>query len=55
MKQTASFFSEIINVCAVHSELFLRSETPLLTNLLSSVLSVYSCTFGIENGLAWYG
>ena len=27
----------------------------MLANLLTSILRVSSCTFGIGNGLAWYG
>ena len=51
MERTVPFFLDIINVGAVHSELFL----PMFTYLLTSVLRVSSCTFGIGNGFAWYG
>ena len=55
MKQTVPMFLGIINVDAAHSESILRFKTPMFTNLLSSVLKVSSCTFGIENHLVWYG
>ena len=33
MKRTVPFFIGIINVDAPHSQLFLRFETPILTNI----------------------
>ena len=52
MKQTVQFFLGIINVRAIHSELFLHFKTPMHTYLLPSVFRVSSCTFGIGNGFA---
>ena len=49
MKQT--FFLGIINVGAAYSKLFSCVKTPMLTNLLSSILRVSSYTFGIGKGL----
>ena len=47
MKRTVPFFLGIINVGTAHSELFLHFKIPISTNLLTSVLRVASCTFGI--------
>ena len=55
MKRTVPLYQGIKKVGAVHSELFLRFKTPMLTNLLTSVLLVSTFTFRIGNGLAWYG
>ena len=55
MKQTVPFVLWIINVGAAHSKLYIHCKTFMFTNLFTSVLRVSSCTFGIGNGLAWYG
>ena len=52
MKQTFSFFLGIINVGTAYSELFSCFKAPMFTNLLTSFLRVYLCTFGIGNGFA---
>ena len=54
MKPIVPLFLRIKNVGASYSELFLRFETPTLTNLLISIFRVTSCTFGIGNGFACY-
>ena len=55
MKQTVPFFLGILNVGTAHSELFLHFKTSMFTNLLNFVIRVSSCTFGMGNGLTWYG
>ena len=49
IKQTVPFFFGIINVGVAHSD-----KTPMNTNILTSILRVYLCTFGIGNGFTWY-
>ena len=55
MKRSVPFFLEITNVGAAHSELFLHFKTYMFTNLLTSILRVSSCIFGIGNSFAWSG
>ena len=52
MKRTVPFLLVIIKVGAAHLELFLRFNTPMFINLLTSVFRVSSCILGIGKGLA---
>ena len=54
MKQTVPFLLGVINVGTTHSELFLRFNTPMFAHLLTSILRVSSCIFGIGNGLSFF-
>ena len=54
MKQIVLFILKIIIVGAAYFELFSRFKTSMYTNLLTSVLRVSSCAFGMGNDLVWY-
>ena len=47
-------------MCVLHSDQeslnsgFSKEGIPMFINLLTSVLRVSACTFGIGNGFAWY-
>ena len=55
MKLTVPFYFGIIKVEAAHLDLFLRFNTPMYINLLTSVFRVSSCILGNGIGLVWYG
>ena len=55
MKGTVPFFLGIIKVEASQLELFLRLNTPMFINLLTSVFRVSPYILGIGKCLAWYG
>ena len=55
MKRTVLYFLGMIKVGASHLDLFLRFDTTIFINVVTSVLRVSLCILGIGKDLTLYG